>query len=354
MTFITKQNSFESGNPSGTAMTAGSGGNTGGTAGDWLANVFAASGGGALFTSDSYSGSLAGLARLVASTGTTFGFRTTVLGHTDIYVRGYFKFDALPPQNLFLVTARDNATANSGFSIRMSTAGVLSVYKRTLTTATLASLATPCAVGTWYLLQAHFTAAGDWELRVRPAASWTPLAAPVSGTGVSTGLTFFDFLNFGGELASGTGTMDIVWDEIAYGSDWLGPILAGDARPIETTASANMTATGLTTLEACAADASDSTYGLTGTLSATASYQESRVSNLAAGSVKFRTRILASATPGVTAVITLRQGASVIATRTVTDVPTSATTYEYTCDPSTEEPLITDREDLRVRTSFTV
>lgn len=352
MSFIIKQNSFESGNPSGTAMTSGSGGNTGGGAGDWLANVFAASGGGALFTSDAYSGSLAGLARLVASTGTTFGFRTTALGHTDLYVRGYFKIDVLPPTNLFMVTCRDNALSASGFSIRMSTAGILSVYKRSVTAATVTSMATAVTVGVWYLLEFHCNVAGDWELRVRPASSWTPLAAPISGTGVSTALTFYDYINVGGELSTGTGTLDIVWDNIAYGSDWLGPITSGDARPIETVSSVNMTATGLATLESCAADGSDSTYGLTGVLSATASYQESRMSSLGAGATKFRSRIVASATPGVDAVITLRQGASVIATRTVTDVPTTATTYEYTCT-SGEEALITDRDDLRVRTSFT-
>jgi hypothetical protein len=359
MTNITKLNTFESGNPSGTALTAGATGNTGGSAGDWLANVFAATGGAALFTSDAHDGSLAGLARLVASTGTTFGFRTAAAGVTDLYLKSYFKIDAFGSATLFLINANDFALSASGFSVRLSTTGVLSVYKRSVTTATLASMVTPVTTGVWYRLDCHFTAAGDWELRCYLASTasannpWIMLSDPISGSGVATGLTFFDNITWGAQPSTGTATLDAVYDGIAYGTDWIGPVASSLARPLETIASVNMTSVGKAQHYSAAADGSDTSYSETGVLSGTASYVENRLTALTTGPVKFGSRVAADANPGVDCTIALMQGASVIATRTQNDIPTTPTTYEYTCSGG-EEALITDRENLRVRTSFVV
>jgi len=340
---VTKTNTFETGLADATTLTQGGGGNSGGTAGDYFDSIFV--GAGCTLTASTTTpmhGALNARLALTASGGGNYGWNPAT--PTSVFIRGYFRLSALPGSVSYLVTARDSATSASGFNVRISTAGALSVYNRTAA-ATLATLASNISTNTWYRLEAMFTAAGAWELRVYVGDSTTLFAAPLSGTGVTTTLSSFNMLRFGMEGTSLT--LDCRWDDVVYGTDWIGPVAATIARPMDLVSNPGAFTTASSTLYNALGDADNGTYTESPDLTSTAVAHRVRLSPLASGVVSLTVRLAASAaSPAVNAVVKLYQGATLIATWTQA-VTTTATDYTLSLTGG-ELAAITDRTDLRV------
>ena len=348
---ITAQNTLETGLANGTAMTAGPGGNTGGAAGTYFPNVFASSNAAMQYSSAlAYGGTLSANAHLAGGTGATFGWRPSG-SPAELYFRCYVRFSAFHSGTVFVVDARDNATTASGFSMRLSSTGLFSVYKRSATSATLATVADAIATDTWYRLEGRVTVNGTYELRIYPGESLVLYTPAISGTGVGTALTFYDYLNFGVQPTSGTATLDAYFDNVAYSTvGWIGPAAASPARPLTTVADGSFTCTGKPNLHEATSDASDATYARSPLLSGTPSVASVRLSELGAVNIKFQAKLRATTSPGVNVTVTLYEGASLIASRTVTDLPATATQYQWALT-SGEEAAINNRDDLRIEVS---
>lgn len=124
-------------------------------------------------------------------------------------------------------------------------------------------------------------------------------------------------------------------------------------RPDETVSSSGITLTGGATLHAVTADESQATYGQT-VDNPGGSYAEVGFPEVNAGLVTARYQVQATnATPPLTCTVQLKQGATVIATRVHSSIPTAVTEYEWETT-SGEAAAITDRAALSLRWTWSV
>ena len=188
-------------------------------------------------------------------------------------------------------------------------------------------------------------------------------ATPPDAFAPSMGALFHeDFLVSGGTAGGNTITLTGEPTSSPIVSVWTIPIALAavtgpqdTVRPTSTVGSTGMSPVGAGTVHGTLGDESQATYAQT-VANPGGAYTEVKFPAVGADGDLVTARYQISATelsPALTCVVELRQGTTVIATRTHANVPTTITEYEWTTT-TTEEALITDRTDLRLRWIWSV
>lgn len=346
MAFI-RQNSFDSIWANGTPITPQSSGNSGGPAGDSFNALFAAGDNSIQFWSTlTMHGNQC--ARIVGAGGTsaTLGYDDRVdreWGVSDtIYTRGYFRFTGFHTGTLFLQHARQDSINASGYSVRLTSDGYLQMYQRNGANV-LGQMLNPISLNTWYRIEAMFTKAGAWALRCYAGDSYIPSSPAISGTGVSTAMVNgFEFIRWGIESTTAL-TLTCYLDDVAYATDWIGPLATGNASPVSVTSNAyGWASSSGSSLVDAVGDATDTTFAESPETTTTYLPIRYKVGAVDVGDIAVVVRLAGDATP--TARIRLYQGGGLIATWTqnLSLVPTD---YRYVLTLA-QQNTVTDRNDL--------
>lgn len=341
---IIRQNSFESGWANGTAITNGSSGNSGAAAGDYFNAVFASAGNSIQFHATSAHGLQS--ARLLTAGGgsATIGYDDSSATQNVVHMRGYYRLAGFHTGNIFLMQARGAEGGGTGFSVRLTSAGVLQAYQQS-GGVVLGQGTKPLVVNTWYRIEAKFSRTGDWALRAYVLDNTAPYFPELSGTGATSGMgAGFTFLRFGIE---GTAlNITAYLDDVAYGSTWCGPVPSTYVAPLGVVSGSWVIGDSGGSLVDALGDSSDATYAESPTL--TGSYQDMRVylGQLATGDVSVKVRMSGDNSP--TARVRLYQGAStLIASWTVPGIPSTPADFEFALT-NLQAASITNRNDLQI------
>jgi len=341
---IIRQNTFESGWANGTPLTNLASGNTGGPAGDYFNSVFASSGNSIQFSETKAHGTQG--ARLQAGGGgsATVGYDDSDATLSTVYMRGYFRLSAFHTGVMYLMQARGAEGGGTGFSVRVTQTGILQAYQAS-GGVILGQASKALQTNTWYRIEAKFGRTGAWALRAYVLDQMNPYIPELSGAGATSGMAAgFTFLRWGIE-ASGL-SLTAYLDDVAYGNTWCGPVASPYAAPLDIVSSTWTVGGTASSIIDALGDDLDSSYAESPNL--TSSYQSMRVylSTLGAGDLSVRVRMSGDSTPD--ARIQLYQGSSkLIATWTVTNVPSMPTDFEFALTTAQAE-AVTDRSDLQL------
>lgn len=206
-------------------------------------------------------------------------------------------------------------------------------------------------------LVTNITASGGYTRAVQTLYTDTPPDAFAPSLGA---LFYEDLLTSGGTAGGNTITMTGNSTYSPIVSVWTIPIelapVSGPSdtvRPTSTVGSSGVTAVGAASVHATLADESQTTYAET-VENPGGSYTEVLFPEVGAGLISAKYQIQSTAsTPNLSCVVQLRQGTTVIASRTHSMVPTTITEYEWTAT-SAEVAAITDRTNLRLRWTWSV
>lgn len=341
---IIRQNSFESGWANGTTITNQASGNSGGGAGDYFNSVFASAGNSIQFNATAAHG-LQGARLLTAGGGSaSLGYDDSTAVETTVHMRGYFRFAQFHTGNIFLMQARGAEGGGTGFSARLTSAGVLQAYQQS-GGVVLGQGTKPLVVNTWYRIEAKFSRAGDWALRAYILDRTDPFFPELAGVGATSGMASgFTFLRWGIEGSALNITAYL--DDVAYGSTWCGPVPSAYAAPLGVISGSWTVGGGGSSVIDALGDDLDATYAESPVL--TSSYQSMRVyvGQLATGDLSVKVRMSGDNTP--TARVQLYQGTSkLIATWTVPGIPSDPTDFEFALSPA-QSAAVTNRADLQV------
>lgn len=263
---------------------------------------------------------------------------------------------ANPSSNLTLVAFRSASGRN--MSLQWSTAGRLFVLDSGSTqvgdvaAAGLLANATQYRVAVLMFANATTAASGTVKVNVYTPTGTTPISgAQLTSTAGNFTVNPFSVLELGSSAAvAGTwGWDDVQWADGA--TTELGQIVVASSsvRPSSVIANGGSFTNqgGAADLAAALADESDTTYAQSPD-NPSAAYIEYGFPTLASGDVTVKTRNKATAgSPASQTLIELRQGSTVISSRTVT-LTTSYVDHTWTTS-SAETSAITNRSDLRVR-----
>ncbi|NKG21119.1 hypothetical protein [Paeniglutamicibacter terrestris] len=340
---IVKENTFESGWTAGTTITNTASGNSGGLAGDYLNSVFGSAGNTIQFGTTRMHGLQGCTMTLAGGNSTTLGWDDAAATNTTVAMRGYFRFTAFHTGNVFLMQARGAEGGGTGFSVRLTSTGIIQAYQGTA--GVVLGLATKALlVNTWYRIEAKFSQSGVWGVRVYAGDSYNPYFSELEGSGATSGMAAgFTFLRYGVE---GTAvTLNAYLDDIAYGTTWIGPVALEEAGPVSLLTQNTWTVSGSPSFVDAVSDDFDTTYMESPALTSTYVNMMVGMGQVGAGDISVSVRLSGDALP--TASVSLRQGATTIASWIVNNVPASTTAYTFTLT-SAQQALITNRADLRI------
>lgn len=340
---ITRSNSFESGLAAGTAVTNAAGGNSGGAAGNYLNAAFASAGNSIQYHATAMHGGLS--ARMLAE-----GGGSTSLGYDDVEataqvtaMRGYFRWSKLHTGNLVVMQTRGIEAGNTGFFISLTPEGILRVMQGT-GTVVLAVLPRAISLNVWYRLEFRVSRSGDWAFRLYRGDSYVLEEQELSGTDATSGMAGgFTFWRWAMDGSAVNATQYV--DDIAYGDDWIGPVVTGEARPVAIVNAVGWVPTGSQSLAGALSDDSDATLAESPGLTAAYQPMVARIGELSLGDITVRVRLAGDGLP--TARVRLMQGTTVISTWSIANVPAAATSYALNVTPA-EAAKVTDRAALRV------
>lgn len=341
---IIRQNSFESGWANGTAITNGTSGNSGAAAGDYFNAVFASASNSIQYHATAAHGLQS--ARLLTAGGgsATLGYDDSSAVETTVHMRGYFRFAQFHTGNIFILQARGAEGGGTGFSVRLTSAGVLQAYQQS-GGVVLGQGTKPLLVNTWYRIEAMFTRTGTWALRAYILDNTDPFFPELSGVGATSGMASgFTFLRWGIE---GTAlNITAYLDDVAYGNTWCGPVPSSYAAPLGIISGTWTAGGSSSSIIDALGDDLDSTYAESPSLTSTYQSMRAYVGQLGSGDLSVKVRMSGDNNP--TARVQLYQGASkLIATWTVPGIPSDPTDFEFALTP-TQSAAVTNRADLQI------
>lgn len=217
----TNVNSFESGQPAGTAISTGNSGGTAGRAADSLVGTVTYD------TAHAHSGTLSMKVDMAggASSQWRWSDGADQAGATG-YLRFYLWLAALPSQNTSVAYVLDHSNVIL-LRVRVHTDGTVDLLDQA--NAIMGTTAAAVATGQWVRLEAKVTCSattGQAELRLYNSADSTTAAETVvTGSTFNTGSTKPGGWRFGGLTSSAAA--DVFWiDDISSSDvDWIGPLL---------------------------------------------------------------------------------------------------------------------------------
>ena len=229
---VTLTNSAEGITPSGTALTAGSGGNTGAASGNFFDTV--SIGSGATLASDSAQAAHGSLSVKIATSATaavcycTWTTSLTASTLTLVYFRVYLFITAIQSAGNFrLVSCLSSAAVISGACVLRPTTGLISMQNSANTVITTSTNAAPLSA--WFRLEGYFNSAtGQCEHKIfLTPDSATPTETVTSTTGQSLGTDVSQF-RFG-QGGGSTANYGPFWFDDFGASDtaYLGPAVGG-------------------------------------------------------------------------------------------------------------------------------
>jgi hypothetical protein len=206
---VTLTNSLEGVTPSGTALTAGSGGNTGGASGNFLDTVNIGSG--ATLASDSAQAAHGGLSLKIATGATAAvshcAWTTSLAGSaiTLAYFRTYLFLSAIQSAGNFrLVSCLNFAGTIAGACVLRPTTGFISMQNSANTVITTSTTAAP--TNAWFRIEGFLNSAtGVCEHKIfltMDSATPTETVTSTSGQSLGTDVSQFRFGQGGGTTAN--------------------------------------------------------------------------------------------------------------------------------------------------------
>lgn len=211
----------------------------------------------------------------------------------------------------------------------------------------LAQAENPINLNTWYRVEAMFDRTGAWALRVYQGDSYVPQSPEMSGTGADTNMsTGFQFIRWGIEASSGMSLISY-WDELAYGTDWLGPVPGGASSAVSVVSNDGWVVQGTSSVIDSLSDNTDGTFMRSPVTSSTHHPLRFRIGPLGPGDVEIILRLAGDDGPSVR--VRLYEGTRLVKTwnKVITSTPTDHV-FGLTI---AEMESITDRGALSVEVS---
>lgn len=272
----------------------------------------------------------------------------------------YIYLTALPASDTYLIRFTQGGTRK--VSMHINSAGKLRVVDAAATT--LWTAASALVLNTWVRCELYATSdvAGSATVTAAyyPADSGTPYESVYTTSTASGGGAAFDAVTHGktdtGTYATAFWMDSIQFNTAASGLQGIWPVAASSSvRPtgIASASGTWLNQGGAATEYAALADESDTTYVQSPDNPTSPIYDEYAVGSLAAGDITVTGRHqVALSSPAISVLVELRQGATVISSRTYTPT-TSWVTFSWALS-SGENTAVTDRTNLRVRVTPTV